>query len=40
MLNEATLSDYFWREVVYIAVYTLNKAQLRVKKDKTPYELW
>ena len=40
MLNEAKLSDYFWREAIYIAIYTLNRAQLRVKKDKTPYELW
>jgi len=38
--NEGKLSDSFWREVVYIVVYTLNKAQLGVKKDKTPYELW
>ena len=36
MLNEAKLSDSFWRE----AVYTLNKGKLRVNKDKTPYELW
>ena len=40
MLNEAKLSDYFWREAVQIAVYTLNKGQLRVNKNKTPYELW
>ena len=40
MLNEAKLSDYFWREAVYIVVYTLKRAQLKVKKDKTPYELW
>ena len=36
MLNEAKLSDSFWREVVY----TLNRGQLSVNKDKTPYELW
>ena len=40
MLNEAKLLDYFWRETVYTTVYTLNRAQLRVKNDKTPYELW
>ena len=40
MLNEAKLSDSFWREVVYAVVYILNRGQLRVNKDKTPYELW
>ena len=39
MLNEAKLSDYFWREAIYTDVYTLNGAQIRVNKDKTPYEL-
>ena len=40
MLNEAKLLDSFWREVVYTAVYILNRGQLRVNKDNTPYELW
>ena len=40
MLKEAKLLDSFWREVVYTVVYTLNRGQLRVNKDKTPYELW
>ena len=40
MLNEAKLSDSFWREVVYTAIYILNKEQLRVNKDNTPYKLW
>ena len=40
MLNEAKLSDAFWKEVVYIAVYILNRGKLIVNKDKTPYELW
>ena len=35
MLNEAKLSDSFWR-----VVYIINRGQLRVNKDKTPYELW
>ena len=38
MLNEAKLSDSFWREVVYTVVYILNRAQLRMNTDKTPYE--
>ena len=40
MLNEAKLSDSFWREVVYIAIYTLNRGQVKLNKDKTCYELW
>ena len=40
MLNEAKLSDTFWKEAVYTIVYILNRGQLRVNKDKTPYELW
>ena len=36
MLNQAKLLDSFWRE----AVYTLNKGELRVNKDKTHYKLW
>ena len=40
MLNEEKWSDSFWREAVYTVVYTLNRGQLRVNKDKTPDELW
>ena len=40
MFNEEKLSDSFWREVVYTAVYILNRGQLRVNKYKTHYELW
>jgi hypothetical protein len=40
MLNEAKLSDRFWREVVYTVVYILNRGKIRVNCDKTPYELW
>ena len=40
MLNEAKLSDSFWREAVYTTVYTLNRGQIRVNKDKTHYKLW
>ena len=38
-LNEAKLSYAYWKEAVYTAVYILNRGQLRVNKDKTPYEL-
>ena len=40
MLNEAKLSDAYWREAVYVVVYILNIVQLRVNKEKNPYELW
>ena len=40
MLNEAKLSDSFWKEVVYTIVYILNIGKLEVNKDKTPFELW
>ena len=40
MLNGVKMSDSFWREAVYTTVYILNKGQIRVNKDKTPYELW
>jgi transposase InsO family protein len=35
MLNEAKLSDGYWREVVSKKVYILNIGQLRINSDKT-----
>jgi hypothetical protein len=40
MLNEAKLSDRYWRESVSTTIYILNKGQIRVNSDKNPYELW
>jgi hypothetical protein len=40
MLNEAILSYGYWREVVSTTVYILNRGQLEINSDKTPYELW
>ena len=40
MLNEAKLSDAYWKEAVYTYVYIINRGKLRVNKEKTPYELW
>jgi hypothetical protein len=40
MLNEANLSDKFWREAVNTIVYILNRGKNRVNNNKTPYELW
>ena len=32
--------DAYWKEAIYTNVYLLNRGQLKVNKDKTPYELW
>jgi hypothetical protein len=40
MLNEAKLSDGFWREAINIAIYILNRGKIIVNYNKTPYELW
>ena len=39
MFFEACLSKRFWREVVSIAIYIINKAKLRVNSDTSPYDL-
>ena len=40
MLNEAKLSNAYWKEAVYTTVYIINRGKLKVNKDKNPYELW
>jgi hypothetical protein len=40
MLTETNLSDMFWRGAVNIVVYIWNRGKIRVKNNKTPYELW
>lgn len=40
MLNEAKLSDVFWKEAVGTAIHILNRGYLRANCDKTPFELW
>ena len=40
MLNEAKLPDTFWREAFNTTIQILNRPQIRVKNNKTPYELW
>ena len=40
MLNEAKLPKKYQKEVFHIAMYILNKPQIRVRKAHTPYELW
>ena len=40
MLNEAKLSDAYWKEAVYTVVYILNRGQIRLNKDKISYEIW
>ena len=40
MLLEEKVVETFWKETVAATVYTINRAQLQVSSDKTPYELW
>jgi transposase InsO family protein len=40
MLNESKLRNTFWREAINTIVYILNREQIRVKNNETPYELW
>jgi len=40
MLNEANLSDRFWREEVKTTSYILNRGKIKVNFNKIPYELW
>ena len=30
----------FWREAIHTVVHILNRGQLRVNGDKTPYHMW
>ena len=38
MLNVAKLLDGYWREDVSTTLYILNRGQLRINSDKTPYD--
>lgn len=40
MLMQGDVPKMFWREVVSIVVYTLNRVLVKKCNDKTPYELW
>ena len=40
MLNEARFSDGYWREVVNTTIHILNRGQVRINSNMTPYELW
>ena len=40
MLNEARLSDGYWREAVSTPIHILNRGQIRINNNKTPDELW
>ena len=40
MLLEVDFQAKFLRGAVGVAMYTLNRAQLRPNNDKTSYELW
>jgi hypothetical protein len=40
MLNAENLSDGYWRDDARTIIYILNKGQLDINSNKTPYELW
>ena len=40
MFNKGRLSDGYWREVVSRTIHILNRGQLRINSNKTPYEPW
>ena len=40
MLNEARLSDRYWREAIRTSVHIINRGQLQINSNKNPYELW
>lgn len=40
MLNESRLSDSYSREVVSVTIHILNRGQLKINSNNTPYELW
>ena len=40
MLSDSGLPKYFWAEAVNTACFILNRALIRPRMNKTPYELW
>jgi transposase InsO family protein len=40
MLNEARISDGYWREAVGKTIYILNRGHIMINSNKTPYEPW
>ena len=40
MLDESRTPATFWGEAAFIVVTILNKANVQVNNDQTPYELW
>ena len=40
MLNEERLSYGYWRESISTVVHILNRGQIQINSNKTPYELW
>ena len=40
ILNEATLPNKYWKEVVHTIVYILNRVQVSIIISFSPYELW
>nr|KYP49148.1 Copia protein [Cajanus cajan]KYP49151.1 Copia protein [Cajanus cajan]KYP49153.1 Copia protein [Cajanus cajan] len=40
MPKEKGLPNTFWAEVVYTAIYILNRCPTKAGQDKTPIEAW
>ena len=40
LMMEKNVSHKYWREVASIAIYTLNKVQVKKGTNATPFELW
>lgn len=40
MLHEKGMTDEFWGEAVYTAVYLLNRCPTKAVEEKTPFEAW
>ncbi|MDF3675383.1 hypothetical protein [Enterobacter hormaechei] len=40
LMMEKTVALKYWREVVSVAVHTLNRVQIKKGTNTTPFELW
>jgi hypothetical protein len=40
LMIENNVAIKYWKEAINIAVYTLNRVQLKKDSNQTPYELW
>lgn len=40
LMMQKSISNKYWREVVSIVVYTLNRVQVKKGTNATPFKLW